>query len=663
MSEAEVNRWRAANHAYLVKALAVLKRRLQCHAGDVTDGTVALNPPPLGDPLPALLLVAESFGLSAFERDVLLLSAGVELDPEMPSLCASAQGDPARTYPTFGLALAILPDGHWSAMAPGAPLRRWRLLELGANAPLTQAPLHVDERILHFLIGLSHLDQRLRVAVELLPEGDADELAPSHAALAERIATTWSGASSIRDAPVIQLCGDPADGRPIAAAVARTLGSRGATVLASSAPTGLYELEAFASLLERETSLEDIGVLLLESDDYATTQPGDETRTRGAGLVRLAERLSGLVIVAGRDRIPLARRPSVVFEVHHPLTQEQRDTWHRALGLLDREATGSDSRAIDTVSAQFSLSLPAIRSISAETLALARKGPPGKVAAAVWDLCRLRLRARLDLLADRIESATNWEDLVLPEAEGRTLHAIAAQMRQRVTVYDRWGFAARSARGLGISALFAGQSGTGKTMAAEVLANELRLDLYRIDLSSVVSKYIGETEKNLRRVFDVAEESGAILLFDEADALFGKRTEVKDSHDRYANIEVSYLLQRMEAYRGLAILTTNQRSALDPAFLRRLRFVVQFQFPDVAQRAEIWRRVFPPTTPTEGIRLDKLAKLRVAGGNIRDIALNAAFLAADASEPVRMHHLLAAARSEYAKLDRALTAAEADGWV
>jgi SpoVK/Ycf46/Vps4 family AAA+-type ATPase len=240
---------------------------------------------------------------------------------------------------------------------------------------------------------------------------------------------------------------------------------------------------------------------------------------------------------------------------------------------------------------------------------------------------------------------------------------MALHVRQRATVYERWGFAEQSARGLGISALFAGASGTGKTMAAEVLANELRLDLYRIDLSSVVNKYIGETEKNLRRVFDAAEQGGAILLFDEADALFGKRTEVKDSHDRYANIEVSYLLQRMEAYRGLAILTTNRKESLDTAFLRRLRFVVQFPFPDAILRAEIWRRIFPKDTPTENIDPTKLSRLNVAGGNIRNVALNAAFLAADANEPVRMKHLLRAARSEYLKLEKPLTESEIGGWV
>ena len=268
----------------------------------------------------------------------------------------------------------------------------------------------------------------------------------------------------------------------------------------------------------------------------------------------------------------------------------------------------------------------------------------------------------MDELAQRIDGTPSWEDLVLPNAELQILRDVASHVRQRATVYEQWGFGKNGARGLGITALFTGTSGTGKTLAAEVLAHELRLDLYRIDLSTVVSKYIGETEKNLRRIFDAAEAGGAVLLFDEADALFGKRTEVKDSHDRYANIEVSYLLQRMEAYRGLAILTTNLKNALDTAFLRRIRFIVQFPFPDARQRAEIWRRVFPRETPVDGIAVDRLAQLTIAGGNIRSVALNAAFIAADACEPVRMTHLLRAARGEYAKLERPLTDAEVSGW-
>jgi SpoVK/Ycf46/Vps4 family AAA+-type ATPase len=221
-------------------------------------------------------------------------------------------------------------------------------------------------------------------------------------------------------------------------------------------------------------------------------------------------------------------------------------------------------------------------------------------------------------------------------------------------VHVDWGFGAGSGRGLGIAALFAGDSGTGKTFAAEALANAAGLDLYRIDLATVVSKYIGETEKNLQRVFDAAEASGAVLLFDEADALFGKRSEVKDSHDRYANIEVAYLLQRIEAYRGLAILTTNLKSAIDRAFLRRLRFVVQFPFPDDAARAAIWRRQFPPRAPLGEIDVAALARLQLAGGHIRSVALNAAFRAAEAGTPIGHRLLLDAARTEFAKLERGL---------
>jgi SpoVK/Ycf46/Vps4 family AAA+-type ATPase len=278
-------------------------------------------------------------------------------------------------------------------------------------------------------------------------------------------------------------------------------------------------------------------------------------------------------------------------------------------------------------------------------------------------MCRTHARPRLDALAEHIESTVSWGDLVLPQPELQLLQDIASQLQHRIQVYQQWGFGNRNQRGLGISALFAGASGTGKTLAAEVLATELNLDLYRIDLSAVVSKYIGETEKNLGRVFDAADVSGVILLFDEADALFGKRSEVKDSKDRYANMEVSYLLQRMEAYRGVAILTTNLKGSIDQAFLRRIRFVVQFPFPDVAQRTEIWKRVFPRQTPTQGIDPAKLAKLNVAGGNIRNIALNAAFIAAEANQPIQMEHLLQAARSEYIKLERPLTETEIKGWI
>jgi SpoVK/Ycf46/Vps4 family AAA+-type ATPase len=364
------------------------------------------------------------------------------------------------------------------------------------------------------------------------------------------------------------------------------------------------------------------------------------------------------LIIAGRERMPLSERGSISFEVSKPTALEQVGLWRQ---ILQKENLHGQ---IASLVSQFNLSAAAINTVCDETAARRDGGSAeDDFGLILWDVCLKQSRRRMDELAQRINSNATWDDLVLPEAPRQSLTEMAAQVRQRLKVYETWGFGVRISRGLGITALLVGPSGTGKTMAAEVLANELRLDLYRIDLSQVVSKYIGETEKNLRKVFDAAEDGGAVLLFDEADALFGKRSEVKDSHDRYANIEVSYLLQRMEDYRGLAILTTNNKEAIDTSFMRRIRFIIQFSFPGVDQRKEIWRRIFPPATPTAGLDMDKLARLNVSGGNIKNIALYAAFLAAEAGEPVGMSHLLRGARVEYAKLEKSLTDSEIKGWV
>ena len=369
---------------------------------------------------------------------------------------------------------------------------------------------------------------------------------------------------------------------------------------------------------------------------------------------RLAERLQGIVIVASREPVRF-NRAFLRFEVNKPQPPEQKRLWQQALG----PAAAGFNGILDDLSEQFRLSARMIFC----TGALIASGKEPIRPEDLWNACRSLARPKLEDLAQRIVPSAGWDDLVLPELQKQTLRHLAAQVRQRMKVYETWGFSAKGRRGLGVSALFTGESGTGKTLAAEVVAHELGLDVYRVDLSAVVSKYIGETEKNLKQVFDAAEEGGVLLLFDEADALFGKRGEVKDSHDRYANIEVGYLLQRMETYQGLAILTTNLKSALDKAFQRRLRFTVHFPFPDAAQREAIWSRIFPAATPTQGLDPKKLAQLNVPGGNIRNIALNAAFLAAQAGKPVGMAHLAEAAGLEAHKIERPLSGAEVRGWV
>ena len=305
--------------------------------------------------------------------------------------------------------------------------------------------------------------------------------------------------------------------------------------------------------------------------DIGETGGSGSHETQAAAMVRFLGRAQGIFFLDVEEPQRIPDRPVYSIEIQKPMPQEQRSVWLQAIGEGTDELSGR-------LAAQFNLSQQEIEQIAAavpdevETTGLSMEEY-------LWEACLAASRPKLERLAQRIDAKATWDDIVLPQEERALLHQIAQQVHQRSRVYDEWGFRQRMNRGLGISALFAGESGTGKTMAAEVIANELKLHLYRIDLSAVVNKYIGETEKNLRRVFDAAEDSGAILFFDEADALFGKRSEVKDSHDRYANIEINYLLQRMEAYRGLAILATNMKSALDPAFMRRLRFIVNFPFP------------------------------------------------------------------------------------
>ena len=660
--------WQEMNQSALAAALAVVREHLLYAVARAKDETNLLeaawrveaaqqhylavsssvSPPPAVETLCAV------FDLSPFERDLLLLCAGMELEATFASVCAAAQQDHQRAFPTFSLALAALPQAHWGALKPDAPLRYWRLIEFtvsggSSSAPLTTRPLRIDERVLHYLAGVQHLDERLASLLE--PLSFAQELMPGHRAIAQRIAHLWSNSAGQTSLPVIHLChSDAATAHAIAASACRSLGLGLHSVRGHALPSNSTDLALLIRLWARESRLGS-GALLLDCDDDQAMDIGRESIIND-----FIERVPGALIISSQERRKVNHRSIASFEVQRSTSEEQRTVWETALGDRTQRLNGQ----LDALLSQFSLSLPAIYSATAQANV---EQEAESSFDALWDACRIQTRPRMEELGQYIDPAAAWDDLILPEVQKDALRDIVTHVRQRANVYETWGFATKGARGLGISVLFAGASGTGKTMAAEVLARELRLDLYRIDLSSIVSKYIGETEKNLRRVFDAAESGGAILLFDEADALFGKRSEVRDSHDRYANIEVSYLLQRMECYRGLAILTTNMKSALDAAFLRRIRFVVQFPFPDAAQRAEIWRHVFPSATPTEGLAVGHLSQLIVAGGNIRNIALNAAFLAAGAQEPVRMRHLLRAAQSEYAKLEKPLAEVEIAGWV
>jgi len=646
-TNATVEDWAAANQRRLMAELAELSRLLR---GEPADNA-GLNEAHGVMPAPcALDMLCAMFGLSEFERRIVLLCAGMELQGDFADRCAAAPGSGANPWPSFGLALASFPEAHWDALGNDAPLRRWRLIEICGDGALVASRLRIDERILFFLTAVRHLDERLFSLVEPVPEIGA--ISVSQVAILVRLEVAWKSAfESKTTLPVLQLCGADVSGkRAIAAKLAQRLTINLFRLDGTSLPANAAELETLHRVWEREAILQNVA-LLLEVDRYEQTDA-----LRELAIDRWIDLTHTPLLVAAREPRRQIERPLFTVEVSKPTSEEQRQAWQQALGTKGDNLNGQLERVIS----QFDFSASAIRTAAGQLAGADLR--PEEFETTLWDACRLHARPRLEDLAQRIHSTATWKNIVLPDPQLQTLQTIGMHAKHRAEVLDRWGFAEQSNRGLGLSALFTGPSGTGKTLAAEILANELRLDLFRIDLSAVVSKYIGETEKNLRRVFDAAEEGGAVLLFDEADALFGKRSEVKDSHDRYANVEISYLLQRMEAYRGLAILTTNMKEALDPSFLRRLRFVVQFPFPGQAQRAEIWRKIFPAKTPTDSLDIERLSRLSISGGNIRSIALNAAFTAAGADEPVRMNHLLSAARLEYEKLEKPLTEVELGGW-
>jgi hypothetical protein len=608
------------------------------------------DPPPLASALPpspetamppaTLVALRERLGLTPFELDTLLLCVAMELDTSIAAHCARVQHEAERAYPTFALALTLFDEPAWEALSPERPLRYWHLVEISqpGGQPLTTSRLRADEWIVNYLKGLSYLDDRLTPLLMplALPEAEV-ELPASQGRVVDRVVERLKRTKQGQGPPPIQLLGsDAASKRLVAGTVCRAAHVHPYKLQASALPSAPADLETFARLWRRAALLLPLA-LYLETD--APDQLGERAANTSA-VARFLGRANALVFVDAREPWHGLPEGSFSVDVARPSAAEQKAAWATTLGP---EAGESPAR----LTGQFSLNIDTIREIAAEA-----GGTTPVDHDRLWDACLAGTRPSLETLAERIVPKATWDDIVLPEPEKALLRQVADQVAQRNRVYRDWGFEARMSRGFGVSVLFAGESGTGKTMAAEVVANHLRLDLYRIDLSAVVSKYIGETEKNLRRLFDAAEAGGMILFFDEADALFGKRSEVKDSHDRYANIEVNYLLQRMESFGGLAILATNMKSALDGAFLRRLRFVVNFPFPGAAERKAIWQRAFPAQTPTRDLDFDRLARLNLAGGHIALIALNAAFVAAQAEREVTMPLVLDAARTEFRKIER-----------
>jgi ATPase family associated with various cellular activities (AAA) len=534
-----------------------------------------------------------------------------------------------------------------ATLLPSSPLRRFRLLTLneGSTAQCWR-PVRIDERVADYVRGINRLDESV---AHLVRPAEPAPIVGAHRELVDQL-VRWAESSAGQPWPPFQLTGPAGAGKQaIASEFCARAGLQLYTFDLRHLPLQDAERHQLLHVMEREAVLSHIA-LYVDITDFDLAD-----RLLSGAARDWIERYGGVLFVGGRERWQLQRQ---VLHIAVPKLDaaEQRELWTRSLQGIANSVDGQ----IQGIVQQFDLGLSTIPQAVSSAVSKARTRPGDFMLGAedLWQACREQVAWQLGSLAQRLTPCYTWDDIVLPDDLMCQLREIADQVAARSQVYESWGFGARLPRGRGIGALFSGPSGTGKTMAAEILANHLQLDLYRIDLAGVVSKYIGETEKNLRNVFDAAEQSGAILFFDEADALFGKRSEVRDSHDRYANIEVNYLLQRMEDYRGLAILCTNRRSALDRAFLRRLRFLVEFPFPDCENRGLIWQKVFPREAPLAPLDLAALSRLEISGGNIRNIALNAAFLAAGESTNIRMEHVLHAARREYAKIDKLITETE-----
>ena len=645
--------WHESNENYLGLALEWLRLRLQKLADneiittDIEQAYLAMETVAAREPYPALVYLSRRLGLNSFEQGVLLLCVGMELDRSIAGLCAKAQNDGQSSYPTFALAFSLFDEPAWDVVSPERPLRYWRLLEINqvGHQPLITSALRGDERIINYAKGLHYLDDRLATLV-MPVEPPNSILPPSQKTIVEQIIRHLQQSTG-EHLPIIQLLGtDSASKELIASHTAAALGLQLYRLPSELLPNPEVELETFLRLWERESIL--MRIIL-----YLDIQEPQNSTTNGSvsSLKRFLSRYKGLLFLDTCESFSGLKRARVSFDIAKPTASEQQAAWREIIG---------DSGLTETpflLASQFNLNLSTIEQ-NAQLAKSELVRDQQEFHNSLWNACLISTRPQLDNLAQRIETKATWDDLVLPQKEMGLLQQIANQVKHRTQVYEKWGFQRRMNRGLGISALFAGESGTGKTMAAEVIAHSLQLNLYRIDLSGVVNKYIGETEKNLRRLFEAAEDGGTILFFDEADSLFGKRNEVRDSHDRYANIEINYLLQRIESYRGLAILATNLKSSLDRAFLRRLRFIINFPFPERNERKLMWQKVFPEETPTEALDYDRLGRLNLTGASIHNIALNGAFLAAQAGTAVTMQCLLAAARMEFRKLERPINEAD-----
>jgi SpoVK/Ycf46/Vps4 family AAA+-type ATPase len=606
------------------------------------------------------------FDLTSFDLDVLLICLLPEVDLRYERAYAYLHDDVTRKQASVGLILDLLCPtlrGRIAArtrFSPGAPLVRHRLLAVlddpaQSAAPLVRRVVKLDDRIVGYLLGEEEIDERVSGYCTLLTptRQQWDLLLPEETR--ERLQLLFDNGGLTKPGTLFQLYGPDASGKEaLAEAVCQRMEVGLLRVdVRKLARLSDGEVQSAPGLLAREAALTGAGFYL----DGIAPELADAAGPQLELLVETVTPQAAVTFLASGVMAPspeaLADTTVIPIEFALPDSGQRQLLWRQALGDMGPLAEAD----LATLAGQFRLSATQIHAAVSSARSQTYWCNPTTTSIGLRDLqaaCRQHSNRRLANLARRIVPHYGWDDIVLPPDRHQQLTDIFNAAKFGTCVYSDWGFGEKLSLGKGLSVLFSGSSGTGKTMAAEIIAGALGLDLYRIDLSLIVSKFIGETEKNLARIFAEAETANAILFFDEADALFGKRSEVRDAHDRYANLEISYLLQRMEAYEGIAILATNLGKNLDEAFLRRLHFIVDFPLPDAALRREIWGRIFPARLPrAPDIDFDLMARrFEFAGGNIKNVALAAAFTAAANGGVVRLEELLGAARREYQKMGK-----------
>ena len=625
----------------------IIERARQDWLSSISAGKVSSSP---------LSRFIQEFELTAEELDILLLVLAPELEPRYERLFAYLQDDVTKKRPTINLILDLLTDCFQEKVtlqglfSDAQTLIRERLLihftdNNQYESNLLAQYIRPAVSVRSCLLGQKNIDAELNNIANLIETSkpvEASELA--HLPLAQ-------AANMLPHNPLLGFIGSYGTGKwKMAYYLASEAGRPLLHVRMGYLARSNMGLSDGMKLIQRDGRLHQ-AILYLDQWDKLL-----EENQPDADLMKALLNYPYPVITAGEQawqpRYRIRKRPVFQLTFDVPVYEERLRIWqHYLYQLAFIESETIDCTALAT---HFRLTPGQIRDVVITARDLALWQQEGLEASHLLAASRIHSNQKLSTLATKIIPHYTWEDIVLPHDSLAQLHEMINTMKKQAVVYNNWGFNKKLAIGKGLKALFAGEPGTGKTMSADILACDLGLDLYKIDLSTVVDKYIGETEKNIGCIFDEAATSNAILFFDEADSLFSKRSEVKDSHDRYANIQTGYLLQRMESFDGVVILATNLRSNIDEAFTRRLHFLVEFPFPEAADRERIWKVTFPPQTPIDKeVDFHLLAeRFRLAGGNIRNIVLAAAFLAAKEEENVRMTHILHAVRREYQKMGR-----------